>query len=54
MVCGQTMFFSTIELKLLFYFSRILNNQMTNNLYVCDSVNLSLSDRFECVIIYLF
>ena len=34
-------------------FSDLPNNEITNNLYVCDSVILSFCDRFSCVIISL-
>ena len=41
MVSKQTILFFPIELERFFLgFSDLLNNEMTNNLYVCDSVIL--------------
>ena len=40
MVSEQTMLFSPIELKIFSGLSDLLNNEMTNNLYVCDCVIL--------------
>ena len=40
MVSEQTMLFSSIELKLFLAFSHLLNNEITNNLYVGDCVIL--------------
>ena len=40
----QTMLFSPIERKLFLGFSHLLKNEMTNNLYVSDSVIMSLCD----------
>ena len=37
-VSEQTMLFSAIKLKLFFCFPHLLNNEITNNLYVCESV----------------
>ena len=47
MLSERFMLFSPIELKFFFLcFSDLPNNEMTNNLYVCDSVTVSVVSSF--------
>ena len=56
MVSEQTMLFSPIKLKFFLGFSHLMNNGITNNLYVCDSVIVWFCDglvvSFLCLDIF--
>ena len=49
MVSEQTMLFSPIELNLFLGLSHVLNNEMINSSYVCDSVIVWFCYRFVCL-----
>ena len=53
MLSERFMLFSQIELKIFFLgFSDLAMNEVTNNLYVCDSVTVSVVSSFLYLIIF--